>query len=899
MSYLLNFRWRQSFFLFLVGPFLVGPMLCMHPAFAQQAMPVQPVLAQTDDSALSETSEIVEIDARDNGARENSVLENETNEPAVNDLPDLEPEMVQFSFEGAPWREVVRWIANEADLALHVGDLPPGSFTYSDPNPFTYQGAIDRINLFLLAEGYTLVRSGDLLSVINLADPRSMQQLDVLAKLVSVEQLEGIDGETTLGDHDVVKCLFPLGERNAEDAVREIKTLQLMMEPKVLSQTNQLILTDTASKLRSVLAILEAFEEEEMANGTIVKSFFLQHSTAEDILTVARPHLGLATGEMIGIDVSLSADLAGKNLFVTGVEDKVKLIEGLVKAIDQPKQDLLEANAEMEFRTHFVEGGNVQSIYNVLQTILAGQTVRLSIDESADSIVALASPSVQNEIAQTVAQMQASEAAFEVIPLRTVDPYVAIGLIEGMLDLPDEFDDPDEIDPHAPKIDADPANMRLFVRAKKHQIDQIKAIVAGLEQNGSLQNNETMRVFPVQASQAERLVKTAAKFWRGANPIVLLSPTSVTGEHAFERVVGDDVNETNRDANSEVIDEDTDQRLDRLYGLQSPNADRMLTSLPNRNASPIQCQVSSRGLVLESDDTEALDRFEEYLRTLSGPRSSLPSPPVVFYLKHTKSDDALQMLGELLDGGESAKVATSPGLVNGYSSRSSSSLLGSFVQSTDGTTTMTSGSITVVSDPRLNRLIVQGNSDEVERIENYLTIIDKDQSLTSIETYGSSHVIELVNTDVEEVADAVREAFAGRISDGKSGSTGSPQASMRSSNNQGGNRQRSSGGRPDRNAPAPKPTRDLEPKITLATHPQSNSLIVTAPDALFQEVKQLAETIDARGEQAIEVITPMNAEVFGELMQQVLLGEPVPRSTRNSSRDRTPSRSNSSRDNRR
>ncbi|TWU43199.1 Bacterial type II/III secretion system short domain protein [Novipirellula aureliae] len=902
MFHLHTHRWRQSYFLFLVGLLVAGPMVRTRSAFAQQDLPRQPIPVQTGDSEVIATA-VSETAVSETAVSATAVSETaafETAEASKKALPELAPGLVRFSFEGTPWREVVRWITDEADLALHVGDLPPGSFTYSDPNAFTVQAAIDRINLFLLAEGFTLVRSGDLLSVINLADPRSMQQLDVLAKFVTAEQLSAIDGDTPLGDHDVVKCLFPLGERDAEDAVREIKTLQLMMEPKVLSQTNQLILTDTVSKLRSVLAILKAFKQEEMTNGTIVKSFSLQHCTTEDILTVARPHLGLATGEMIGIDVSLSSDLAGKNLFVTGVEDKVNLIEGLVEAIDQPKQDPQETNAAMEFRTHFVEGGNLQTIYNVLQTLLAGQTVRLSIDESAGSIVALATPTVQKEIAQTVAQMQASEAAFEVIPLHTVDPYVAIGLIEGMLDLPDEFDDPKQIDPDAPKIDADPANMRLFVRAKKHQIDQIKAIVAGLEQNGSLQNNDTMRVFPLQGSEAERLVKTAAKFWRGTNPIVLLSPASMTDEHVFERVVGEDPSLTNpNDENADAMEGDAEHQLDRFYGIQSPSETRTLTSLPNRNGSPIQCQVSTRGLILESEDTEALDRFEQYLKTLSGPVHSVASPPIVFYLKHTKSDDALQMLGELLDGGESAKEASTSGLVNGYVSRSSSSsLLGSLVRSNDGTTTMTSGSITVVSDPRLNRLIAQGNSAEIELIENYLRIIDKDQSLTSIETYGSSHVIELVNTDVKEVADAVREAFAGRINDGKSGSAGSAQAAMRSQNNQNANNQRN-GGKPARNVPASKAARDLEPKITLATHAQSNSLIVTAPDALFQEVKQLAETIDARGERAIEVITPINSEVFGELMQQVLLGEPVPRSNRNSSRDRNPSRNNSSRDNRR
>lgn len=236
---------------------------------------------------------------------------------------------VRFSFERTPWRDVIVWIADEAGLALHVGELPTGSFTYTDPNEFTHQNAIDRINLFLLPEGFVLVRSGGLLSVVNLADPRSKQQLDALADLITVQDLE------QRPSHDVVKCIFPLGRIEAEDAVQELAVLKLMSTPEILGKTNQLLITDTVSKLQNVQKVLEAFRSDLLANGTVVKSFSLQHVDVEDVLTVARPHLGLAPEEMIGIDVSVSADLQGKHLFVTGVEDKVKVLESLVQAIDQ------------------------------------------------------------------------------------------------------------------------------------------------------------------------------------------------------------------------------------------------------------------------------------------------------------------------------------------------------------------------------------------------------------------------------------------------------------------------------------------------------------------------------------------------------------------------------------
>jgi len=758
----------------------------------------------------------------------------------------VEERTLQFSFDRMPWRDVIDWLATSSNLALHVGQLPTGSFTYHDTSSFTPQEALDRINLFLLPEGFTMIRSGQLLSVIDLSDPRSMKQLDSLARLVTVEQL------VTLSDHDVVKCIFPLGELNAEEAVEELSALQLLSTPSVFSRTNQLLITDTAGKLKSVRAILNAFQPRTLNNGTVVKTFLLQHVDAEDILVVARPHLGLATDEMIGIDVSLSADLQGRHIFVTGVEDKVKLIESLVTAIDIPVQTDSLTDGDAELRAHLVESGNVETVYNVLQTLLAGKSVRLSTDKAAGTIVALASSEVQVEIADTVTQLQAAEAEFEVIPLKTVDPYFAITLIEQMLDLPDPLAVPASGEKlKGPKIDADPGNMRLFVRGRKHEIEQIKNIVAGLD-IGTEAHSEGVRVFPVNPAQAEQLLESAAKFWRSANPIIFYPSIDATAIQPTERIVNEDLSADaffSKAGGRSVVSEK-----------ESPSA-RLLTTGPVSEEPAIRCQVTARGVLLQSEDTVALDRFEIHLRTVAGPGDTMPSPPIVFYLKYTRPGDAVRMLAELLDGGEAAREGEAGSLVNGYVSSSSGSFMNSLVSSNEGTITMMSGSITVVADSRLNRLIAQGTTSDIDKIEGYLKIIDKDTSITEIETYGRSHVIELSYTRASEVASAVREAYAGRVSGGAKGDAGGGQSD--SPEQQARQLQDAAKAAVIAKAAAAKggvkpgasqPAKDLEPKMTLAVHERSNSLIVTAPEQLFREVEQLVLQIDTRSRQSVEII---------------------------------------------
>ncbi len=805
---------------------------------------------------------------------------------------------VRFSFDGVAWRDVIRWLADEGGLALQVSELPTGSFTYSDPRVFKHADAIDRINLFLLPEGFTLVRSGQLLSVINLGDQRSMQQLDAMAELVTTDELKDRNR------HEVLKCIFPLGDIDPEEAVQELSVMNLMTTPEVLGKTKQLISTATASKLRSVQSILSAFTPDEMANGTVVESFALKHVSAEDVLLVARPHLGLATGEMIGIDVSISADVLGKNIFVTGMEDKVKLLEGLVNAVDQPEQKESSEEGESVLRSHLVTGGHVDTVYNVLQTLLAGRTntIRLSMDEAANTIVAFAPEAIQQEIQGTVSQLQASEAEFAVIPLKTVDPYFVISLLDEMLDLPDSLDDPETIDPDAPKIDADPGSMRLFVRAKKAELEQIKKIVEGLDSVQGVDSGNRLRFLPLKGENAGELLDAAVKFWQGNNEVIRYRSLGNAGAASLERVVNDpkerkattDQSETRPSDNKEQPKTPDPGKVDARL---NTNGSHVLT-VAQDESSAIRLQMTPRGLMLQSEDPAALDRFEEHLRAITGPLDSMPSPPVVFYLQYTKADDALRFLADLIDGGEAAMEGQAGSLVNGFLS-SSGSMLGSFLTTRDGVMTLTAGtSMSVVADTRLNRLIVQGSASEVEQVEAYLKIIDRSNGLADIKTYGQSHVIELVNIKAAEMASVIREAFAGRVVASTTGQTGQPgeqpgqpRAPQKPDPREAESKSKK-GAAPQKSTPA----RNLEPKMTIAVHEPSNSLVVTAPDQLFEEVERLVKVIDFRGEQTIEVVAPANGLVYETLLQQVMLGEEGSASRRpSSSSSRSTSSSSSSR----
>jgi len=818
-----------------------------------------------------------------------------------NETTTSEPDSAQtegklrFSFRGASWREVLDWLAEAGDLSLYVDDVPTGSFTYSDSQYFTVDDAVARLNLFLLPRGYTLVRKGQLLSVINLGDPRGIQQLDAMARVVSAEKLD------QLNDHEVVKCFIKLGDVIPTEAISEMEPLSLMTTPVVLPKSNQLIITDTAKNLRSALQVLASMQEPQEEEATI-RRFDLQHVDAATVLQVAGTHLGIPEDETSGIDITITTDNTGRRLYAVGSEAKLTRLDSLIQVVDVPEKEE-EAPIEKTLVSHSVSGDNLQVVYDVLQTILADKSLRLSMQQNSNSIVALADAETHELIRDTIQELRAPSVEFSVVELNSVDPYFAVSLVAEMFGVSDEEDRDDNEDRvPPPKVDADPGNRRLFVRGTAEQIQQIEQLVERLDARKS--SGSDLRFVPLSGAKRQNLLQTAKKSWGGDNCLQILPGEEASGKQFIERSLHSE-EETSQQETQEVVPTNSspEEAPRRNSSPKRPSAktDNGFVSLPeggdtiNTSATvkdlnaPIRSQVVPNGILLQSDDIDALDRFEEHLRLLSEQDKNAVSPTVIYYLKYVSAEEAVKMLADLLDGGNALTDAPSDTLVRG-SVGNLGSFYGSLLFERDGVTTVTAGTATIVSDARLNRLIVQGTKEDIATIESYMKIIDKDSSITDIETSGRSRLIELQHAKAAEVAETIREAFPDRVD------MSAQRGAQARPGNQNDNR-RSDDDRGDEDQQRgfqEKPTRGNKPTMAVAVHEASNSLVITAPDALFAEVEQLVESVDQRSERAVRVITPTNG-INLEMIQQAL-AEDSGGSTRSNSNSR--SRSSSSNSNR-
>jgi len=248
--------------------------------------------------------------------------------------------------------------------------------------------------------------------------------------------------------------------------------------------------------------------------------------------------------------------------------------------------------------------------------------------------------------------------------------------------------------------------------------------------------------------------------------------------------------------------------------------------------------------VIASEDTEALDDFEGLLRTLGERAVAGQRELAVFYLKYAKAEIAAELLKPFL-GGAGSDAGTGGGsllgdLAGAALGDAGGGLVGSLLGlgRGGGTSLSSSGSTNVMADSRLNALVVQARPDGLDLVEQLLEVIDRDSSPEDVQTVAKARFIPVLNMPAKEVATIVREIYATRISTpGGPSQQPTPEEFLRALR----------GGREGRSATRRKVAE--QEQMVVSVDARNNSLIVTAPDTLFQEVQDLVRQVDEMASQ--------------------------------------------------
>jgi type II secretory pathway component GspD/PulD (secretin) len=817
-----------------------------------------------------------------------------------------EPPLV-LNFNKLPWEDVMKWIAKEAELSLQTDLFPPGTFTYRDPyRTYTIGQAMDLMNRALLRQGYALLRNQRTLMVLDLSSGENAdvvrELIRELAELVTPEELD------QRGDYELLKCLFILTRLDVAEAEKDIKLLLGPQGSAVsMPSASQILVCENSSKLRIIRDMLERSENPEKARGASIVSIRLQHVTAEEILGIARPLLGLTAESNVSEKISISTDAFGNTIFATGSVDNLQKLSDIVKKVDVAPDATVASSAvveQPEVRMHPIPTGDPKLIYSVIETLMAGMpNVRMALDEKTNSVVAQATPSDHKIIEDTVRRLTGSQTQFRVIQLKRLDAQAALLTLEKFFGKKSS-----ETSSTGPTFSADTLARTVMVQGTEQQVQQVEDLLNKLEDSGPSIGSlgDSVKVFQIPSRSQDRVLGQIEQLWQSTkrtNRIRIVSPSGSDSSGLNQRSVhtlgasdspsavseeqkegtekSDDVPATSGEATEPkepAVEADGDVKKEddpkttmmgksrgKYVSYQPPGADDEVDSQSDDATEEktvigddIVILKGPTGLIVSSDDPEALAEFEQIARMLSDQMALAGAEPTVFFLRYVKAQAASELLqgilsGESSGGGGGGLFGNLAGnMLGGLGGNLVGGLLGGGGSGSSSATSsegIASGEVTITPDPRLNSLIVQANPMDLELIEQLLKVIDQENGPLNVETQGKTHIIQINNANVEDVAKVVREVFADRIGGAQGAGAQrqpSPQEFIAALRGAAG------GGRGQRSGQSEL----KEATMTVGTEVKTNSLIVKAPTPLFEEVKKLVDMLDqSSADQGESVVT--------------------------------------------
>ncbi len=196
--------------------------------------------------------------------------------------PEVKPtgdKKLRFSFKFQPWRDVIEWFATQSDLSLFMDDAPPGTFNYNDPKYYTPAEALDLLNGVLQTKGYMLIRRERMLMVVNVANGNH-RVLSRISPLINWNKRS---------QYELVSCLFKLEKYTPDRVATEIKPL---LGPQgttvILNEAKQLLVTDTAGRLRTVRSVIDSMERPANGGSDDFKPLALKNVLPNDAMNMVR-----------------------------------------------------------------------------------------------------------------------------------------------------------------------------------------------------------------------------------------------------------------------------------------------------------------------------------------------------------------------------------------------------------------------------------------------------------------------------------------------------------------------------------------------------------------------------------------------------------------------------------
>jgi hypothetical protein len=272
-----------------------------------------------------------------------------------------------------------------------------------------------------------------------------------------------------------------------------------------------------------------------------------------------------------------------------------------------------------------------------------------------------------------------------------------------------------------------------------------------------------------------------------------------------------------------------------------------IESVPN---SAIEVKATPGGIVISSNDLDALDDMEALIRDQIGLKSELQAP-TFFFLKHRYAEEVAGFLRGYFglanasgdaDGGVGGLMG---GMLNNVVGGGTSDLLGGLMGGADsfgGLDGMLEGDVRFGTDSAFNTVYVTGATGvDLELISDVIDILDQPNAPQDPELLGQFRTIPIVHRDPEEVKEIIEVQLADLIEVGGNGGDGQQKGNEQNNQMMQLVQRMAGGGDGENGAGASTSER---PKARLGVDTKTSQLLVTGPEFIYKEVLKMVLELD-------------------------------------------------------
>ena len=598
---------------------------------------------------------------------------------------------IRFSFANWEWKRVIEWFAEQANMNLQpIADPPQGTFTYISDESYDITTAMDILNDHLFRKGYTLVRNRRTLKLAQLGR-------DFPSELVEEITPDKLDER---GRFEILRCRFDLTGLDMNEMERQIRNLidRNVGESVPYYAANFIVVRDTGEKLRTIRELINMARELKTLR---VEKYTLGYVGYEEMMTIVRPLLGMSGNAMTDGTLTLVNEPLGSVVYIRGTEARIREFLDIVAKVDVPAERLA-TNIEAPSLAQYTVRSDPELAFKVVQTMLVGRDVKVDLDTKLSAIFVFGRADDHKIVADVIRTIESGDGSLKEFELRNLTTSEAIEALQNLFGI-------DPADTAAtrksPIFYADRTGNRVIIRGTPNDLTLAQSMLDMLDRDlglgGAGIRPTTVRI-DANARQMDRVQAILEDLWPSSNrpnklqmvmpeerrqrtrPSLLppvrpfqLPDDTDDGE---EETTGDDqriqsgsfnFGPVNQQLASTVwsaamlslwYDEpippaskpaETQDEVGRTSAEQVDDGYKPPPPRQSVPGAPITVKFTDEGIIITSDDLDAVEDMRRLIQDLVSGSSSLALPQI-YYLQFRGANETKGMLDSLLGIGGSS-----------------------------------------------------------------------------------------------------------------------------------------------------------------------------------------------------------------------------------------------------